>query len=145
MNKKLITKINHKSPSIKYRIRKNKRKEKNVSIDGILNIHATLNNVIFTYTDLLGKPLYWYSCGCLPNIKKGLRSKYLTIIDAVEFFGKKLHSKKIKNIYIKFKGVGLIRKTLLKGLKNTKVNVKKIYNVTPVPHNGCRPKKYRRK
>jgi small subunit ribosomal protein S11 len=123
-----------------------KKKTKLKDVQGILNISSTFNNVIFTYTDMLGKPLYWYSCGCLPNIKKkkGLRSKYLTILEAITTFSNKLKNNNVKTIIIKLNGVGLLRKTLFKGLKSYKFTVYKIYNKTSVPHNGCRPKKYRR-
>lgn len=124
--------------------KKFKQQKNIILVDGILNIHSTLNNVIFTYTSLNGKVLYWYSCGSIVNLKKGLRSKYLTILDALVVFSKILLKKNINYIYIKFKGVGLIRKTLLKGLKTTNLKVLKIFNTTPVPHNGCRVKKYKR-
>lgn len=113
-------------------------------INGILHIKASLNNVILTYTDLMGKPIYWYSCGRIPNIKKGSRSNYFIILETIKSFGLFLRSKNIIKIVIKFNGFGLIKKTLFKALKQTKLKVVSIHNITPLPHNGCRLKKYRR-
>jgi small subunit ribosomal protein S11 len=127
----------------KKEISKNNKLNK-VTIHGILCATSTVNNLILTYTDLLGNPLYWYSCGRIPNIQKGSRSNYFIILETIEKFSLYLESKNIKNIHIKVKGFGLIRKTLLKALKKTNLQVFNFYNVTLLPHNGCRPKKYRR-
>ena len=113
-------------------------------INGVLSIKASLNNVILTYTDLLGNPIYWYSCGRIANVKKGSRSNFFIILETIVNFGLFLKSKRVKKISIKFNGFGLVRKTLLKGLRKTKLKVIAIHNITPLPHNGCRLKKFRR-
>jgi len=119
-------------------------RQKKVEIDGVLNIKASLNNVIFTYSSLLGDTKYSTSCGQNKDGKKGSRSDYFVILETITNFSLFLSKQNIKNIYIKLNGNGLIRKTLLKGLTKSKLNIHKLYNTTPIPHNGCRLKKYRR-
>jgi small subunit ribosomal protein S11 len=120
-------------------------KTKIVYIKGFLNLTYTLNNTLMVYTDLTGKTLYSYSCGRLPNVKKSNRSNYYNILNAINKFSSFLYKKNIKHIYLKLNGIGLTRKTLIKSIKKSKLKIYKIYNLTSKPHNGCKPKKYRRK
>jgi len=128
-----------------YKLKKKiKKKIKIRIIHGILNISSSLNNVILTYSTLSGRPLFWLSCGCLPNIQKGQRSNFFVILDTLKKFLLFLKTKKVKKIYVKFKGTGLIRKTFLRSLQGLKFKIYKIYDITPKPHNGCKSRKYKR-
>ena len=76
----------------KKEISKNNKLNK-VTIHGILCATSTVNNLILTYTDLLGNPLYWYSCGRIPNIQKGSRSNYFIILETIESRGPALRTR----------------------------------------------------
>jgi small subunit ribosomal protein S11 len=143
----LQKKLKKKNLKKKIFLYKNLKKKKNyiyIQIDGILNITTSLNNIILNYSDLFGKPKYWFSCGQIPNIQKGNRSNYFIILEMFKKFSDFLILKSVKNIYIKLKGTSLIKKKLFNGLKTSNLNIIKIFNITPISHNGCKKKKYRR-
>jgi len=141
--KKLKPKIKTKKKEYIF-VRKKKTRLLIPAVHGILNVSSTLNNVILTYSTLLGKPLYWFSCGRLPNIQKGERSNYFMILDTLKKFIIFLKMKKIKKIYIKFHGLGLIRKTVVRSFKGLRFKIFKLYDLTSKPHNGCKTRKYKR-
>ncbi len=110
---------------------------------GRIYIYSTYNNTIITLTDNLGNALYWRSAGNIgfKGTKKGTSFAGSKVAEAITEVMDKL---KIKKIAIFVKGVGGGRDSALKMLANRNFDIESIKDVTPIPHNGCRPKKARR-
>ncbi len=120
-----------------------KRKEKKTVYEGNVYIQATFNNTIVTITDLMGNALSWSSAGSLGfrGAKKSTPFAAQTTAEtaankAVDF------GLKVVNVYVKGPGVG--RESAIRSLGALGLKVKSIKDITPIPHNGCRPRKSRR-
>ncbi|MGE5341577.1 MAG: 30S ribosomal protein S11 [Candidatus Omnitrophota bacterium] len=124
----------------KKRIRK---KEKKVVSSGILYIHSTFNNTIITVTDKTGNVLTWGSGGVV-GFKGSRKSTPFAAQLAAEKVLKDAENFGIQTLDIRVKGPGAGRESAIRSVGNTKFKVKSIKDVTPIPHNGCRPKKKRR-
>ncbi|MDO8494236.1 MAG: 30S ribosomal protein S11 [Deltaproteobacteria bacterium] len=119
-----------------------KKVKKNVPI-GIIHIQSTFNNTIVSVTDPRGNTLAWSSGGSrgFKGSRKGTPfAAQLAVEDAV----KKAMTHGLKQVTVLVKGPGAGRDQALRMLQKTGVSVKAIYDVTPLPHNGCRPPKKRR-
>ncbi|MBW2637411.1 MAG: 30S ribosomal protein S11 [Deltaproteobacteria bacterium] len=119
-----------------------KKENKNIS-DGIANIQSTFNNTIVTITDLSGNVISWSSGG--GQGFKGSRKStpfaaQLTATDAV----KKARIHGLRNVQVYVKGPGAGRESALRAIQAAGLNISIIKDVTPIPHNGCRPPKRRR-
>ena len=123
-------------------IKKKKEKKKNVPI-GVLHIHATFNNTIVTVTDVSGGVISWSSAGC--HGFKGSRKSTPFAAQVTAAHAAKIareHGMRTAQVYIKGPGAG--RESALRALQSAGIMITSIRDVTPVPHNGCRPRKRRR-
>ena len=120
-----------------------KRKEKKSVYEGNVYIQATFNNTIVTITDLNGNTLGWASSGGLGfnGAKKSTPFAAQTVAEAAV---QKVQSYGLREVHVYVKGPGVGRESAVRSLGNMGLKVKSISDVTPIPHNGCRPKKTRR-
>ena len=118
------------------------RKKKNI-INGKTHIQATFNNTIITITDLNGETLCWCSAGAsgFKGAKKGTPFAAQT---AAEKVAKKAIDQGMKQTEITVNGPGAGRETAIRAIQATGIEITLIKDITPVPHNGCRPPKKRR-
>ncbi len=119
-----------------------KKEKKNIS-DGIAHIQSTFNNTIVTITDVSGNVLSWSSAG-MHGFKGSRKSTpfaaQMTASDAVK--KAKIHG--LRNVQVYVKGPGAGRESALRAIQAEGLNISLIKDVTPIPHNGCRPPKRRR-
>ena len=121
---------------------KKKKTKKNV-IEGVAHIHATFNNTIITITDRSGNTLAWATAGG-SGFRGSRKSTPFAAQIAAERAGTKDQEYGLKDISVKVKGPGPGRESALRALNAIGLNVVSIEDVTPLPHNGCRPPKQRR-
>ncbi len=121
---------------------KKKKTKKNV-IEGVAHIHATFNNTIITITDRSGNTLAWATAGG-SGFRGSRKSTPFAAQIAAERAGTKAQEYGLKDISVKVKGPGPGRESALRALNAIGLNVVSIEDVTPLPHNGCRPPKQRR-
>ena len=119
-----------------------KKVKKNVS-DGIAHIHASFNNTIITITDRQGNALSWASSGGA-GFKGSRKSTPFAAQIAAEAAGRAAIESGIKNVEVQIKGPGPGRESSVRALNALGIKIISITDVTPVPHNGCRPPKRRR-
>ena len=120
-----------------------KRKEKKNIPNGVVHIQSTFNNTIVTISDPAGNTVAWSSAGVL-GFKGSRKSTPFAAQIAAEDAAKKAIEAGMKSVEVFVKGPGPGRESALRALQNTGFNVTSIKDVTPVPHNGCRPPKRRR-
>ena len=125
----------------KYNSRKRKTK-KNVPV-GKAHIHSTFNNTIVTITDLDGNVISWASAG-KQGVKGSKKSTPFAAGMAAEAAGRDAVAAGMKTVDAFVKGLGSGRETAIRSLQTVGLEVKSITDVTPIPHNGCRPPKRRR-
>lgn len=126
----------------KYNSRKRKTK-KNIP-NGIAHIHSTFNNTIVTITDLDGNTISWASSGT-QGVKGSKKSTPYAAGTAAEACARAaVSSVGMKSVDVFVKGLGAGRDTPVRSLQTAGLEVKSITDVTPIPHNGCRPPKRRR-
>ncbi len=119
-----------------------KKSKKNVS-DGIAHIHASFNNTIITITDRQGNTLSWASSGGA-GFKGSRKSTPFAAQVAAEAAGRAAQESGIKNLEVQIKGPGPGRESSVRSLNALGIKIMQIQDVTPIPHNGCRPPKKRR-
>ncbi|MBW2405827.1 MAG: 30S ribosomal protein S11 [Deltaproteobacteria bacterium] len=120
-----------------------KRKEKKNIPTGIVHIQSTFNNTIVTITDPAGNVVAWSSAG-VQGFKGSRKSTPFAAQIAAEDAAKKAMEHGMKNVEVYVKGPGSGRESALRSLQAAGFNVVMIKDVTPIPHNGCRPPKRRR-
>jgi small subunit ribosomal protein S11 len=120
-----------------------KRKEKKNIPSGIVHIQSTFNNTIVTITDPGGNVVAWSSSG-VQGFKGSRKSTPFAAQIAAEEAAKKAIEHGMKNVEVYVKGPGSGRESALRSLQAAGFNVVMIKDVTPIPHNGCRPPKRRR-
>lgn len=126
----------------KYNARKRKVR-KNVP-NGVVHIHSTFNNTVVTVTDLDGNALCWASSGT-QGIKGSKKSTPYAAGKSAEIAGAKAVADfGMKKVEVVVKGLGAGREMAIRSLQATGLEVTKITDETPIPHNGCRPPKKRR-
>ena len=123
-------------------IGKKKKTKRNV-IEGVAHIHASFNNTIITITDRSGNTLAWATAGG-SGFRGSRKSTPFAAQVAAERAGTKAQEYGLKDISVKVKGPGPGRESALRALNAVGLNVVSIEDVTPLPHNGCRPPKQRR-
>lgn len=123
--------------------RTRKKKEKKSIPVGVAHIQATFNNTIVTITDPRGNAVAWSSAG-VQGFKGSRKSTPYAAQTAVEDAAKKAMEHGMRSVEVYIKGPGSGRESALRGLQSAGFNVTLIRDVTPVPHNGCRPPKRRR-
>lgn len=122
--------------------RTKKRVKKNVP-EGIVFIYSTFNNTIVTISDRQGNVVSWCSAGVL-GFKGSRKSTPFAAQNAVADAAKKAADYGMRKVEVKVKGPGPGREAALRALINTGFEVSRIHDVTPIPHNGCKPPKRRR-
>ena len=120
-----------------------KKKVKLNVASGVVHIQSTFNNTIVTITDHTGGTVAWSSAGVL-GFKGSRKSTPFAAQVAAENAAKKAIEQGMKTVVVYIKGPGPGRESALRALQNTGFNVTSIKDVTPIPHNGCRPPKRRR-
>jgi len=120
-----------------------KRKEKKNISSGIVHIQSTFNNTIVTITDPAGNVVAWSSAG-VQGFKGSRKSTPFAAQIAAEDAAKKAMEHGMKNVEVYVKGPGSGRESALRSLQAAGFNIVMIKDVTPIPHNGCRPPKRRR-
>jgi small subunit ribosomal protein S11 len=120
-----------------------KKKEKKNITDGIAHIQSTFNNTIITITDLTGNVISWSSAG-LQGFKGSRKSTPFAAQMAAEDAVRKAKEQGMRKVQVYIKGPGAGRESALRSLQVAGLTITVIRDVTPVPHNGCRPPKRRR-
>jgi small subunit ribosomal protein S11 len=120
-----------------------KKKEKKIIPIGVAHIHSTFSNTIVTITDPQGNTLVWSSAG-VQGFKGSRKSTPYAAQTAVEDATKKAQEHGLRTVDVYIKGPGNSREAALRAFQNSNIQVNNIRDVTPVPHNGCRPPKRRR-
>ena len=119
-----------------------KRVKKNIS-EGVAHVHASFNNTIITITDRQGNALSWATAGSC-GFKGSRKSTPFAAQVAAETCGRAAQEQGIKNLDVRIKGPGPGRESSVRALASLGIRINSISDVTPVPHNGCRPQKRRR-
>ena len=120
-----------------------KRKVKKNIPHGEVHVHTTFNNTVITITDTLGNTVSWASAGTM-GIKGSKKSTPFAAGMAAEKAGKVAVDAGMKTVDVFVKGLGSGRESAIRSLATVGLEVKTITDVTPIPHNGCRPPKKRR-
>ena len=123
-------------------VRARKKVKKNVA-EGIAHVHASFNNTIITITDRQGNVLSWATSGNA-GFKGSRKSTPFAAQVAAERAGRAAQECGVKNIEVRIKGPGPGRESSVRALASLGIRINSISDVTPVPHNGCRPQKRRR-
>jgi small subunit ribosomal protein S11 len=119
-----------------------KKEKKNIS-EGVVHIQSTFNNTIITITDLSGNVVAWSSAGT-QGFKGSRKSTPFAAQVAAEDAVKKAKEHGMRRVQVYVKGPGSGRESALRSLQVAGLNISLIRDVTPIPHNGCRPPKRRR-
>ena len=119
-----------------------KKVKKNIA-EGIAHIHASFNNTIVTITDRQGNVLSWATAGS-NGFKGSRKSTPFAAQVASENAGKNAQESGVKNVEVRIKGPGPGRESAVRALNAIGLKITSIADVTPLPHNGCRPPKKRR-
>jgi len=123
----------------------NQKKKKNVKVDamGEAHIQATFNNVIISLTNNSGQVISWSSAGKMGFRGSKKNTPYAAQV-AAEDAAKEAHDNGLRKVKVYVKGPGNGRESAIRSLHNAGIEVTEIIDVTPMPHNGCRPPKRRR-
>ena len=120
------------------------RKKVKINIaEGVVHVHASFNNTIITITDRQGNALTWATSGGA-GFKGSRKSTPFAAQVAAEAAGKVAQEYGIKTLEVKIKGPGPGRESAVRALNNLGIRITQIQDITPIPHNGCRPPKRRR-
>ena len=119
-----------------------KRAKKSVS-EGIAHIHASFNNTIISITDRQGNVLSWSTCGNT-GFKGSRKSTPFAAQVSADKAGRGAQEYGVRSLEVRVKGPGSGRESAIRALQTIGIEVKSIRDVTPIPHNGCRPPKRRR-
>jgi len=122
--------------------KKGKKEKKHVA-HGIAHVHASFNNTIVTITDLEGNVVSWSSAGTL-GFKGSRKGTPFAAQQAATTAAASAREHGLRSIDIRVKGPGSGRESAIRALQAAGVEIKSIRDVTPIPHNGCRPPKRRR-
>lgn len=126
----------------KANVRIRKKVKKNIA-EGVAHVHASFNNTIITITDRQGNALSWATSGG-QGFKGSRKSTPFAAQVAAEVAGKSAQENGVKNLEVRIKGPGPGRESAVRALNAAGFKITSITDVTPVPHNGCRPPKKRR-
>ena len=122
---------------------KKKRQKKVVESEGIAHIKATFNNTIVTITDTSGNAVSWASAG-KAGFKGSKKSTPFAATVTAEQAGREAVALGVKRVHVRVQGPGSGRESAISALASAGLTIKSIMDVTPLPHNGCRPPKKRR-
>lgn len=121
----------------------NKKKQNKSVFEGNIYIQATFNNTIITATDRKGNTLAWASAGAL-GFKGAKKSTPYAAQSTAESLIEKIKNVGLQDVHIFVKGPGMGRESAIRSLGTQGLSIRSIHDVTPIPHNGCRPSKSRR-
>lgn len=122
---------------------KARKKVKKHIVDGIAHIHASFNNTIVTITDRQGNTVAWATAGGC-GFRGSRKSTPFAAQVAAERAGKAAQEIGMKNLEVRVRGPGPGRESAVRSLNSAGFRISNIEDVTPIPHNGCRPPKKRR-
>ena len=128
--------------AVKKTVRKKKRERKNVE-RGQAHIQSTFNNTLISLTDMDGNALSWSSAGS-NGFRGSRKSTPFAAQSAAEVAAKAAMEHGLKTVEVYVKGPGSGREAAIRALQTAGLNVTMIKDITPIPHNGCRPPKKRR-
>ena len=120
-----------------------KKKEKKNIVSGIAHVNSTFNNTLVTISDDQGNVVSWSSSGMM-GFRGSRKSTPFASQVAAEDAGKKAQEHGMKELNVLVKGPGSGRESALRALQSIGFTIKSIKDITPIPHNGCRPSKRRR-
>jgi small subunit ribosomal protein S11 len=120
-----------------------RRREKKNITSGVAHVNASFNNTMITITDAQGNAISWSSAGTM-GFKGSRKSTPYAAQVAAEDAGRKAAEHGMKTLEVEVSGPGSGRESALRALQTVGFNVTAIRDVTPIPHNGCRPRKRRR-
>lgn len=121
----------------------NNKKKTKVDPEGIAFIKATFNNTVITLADKFGNAIAWASAGVM-GFKGSKKSTPFAATQATQKAVEEAMSKGLVTVEVRIKGPGGGREAAIRALRTSGLKVTKIMDVTPIPHNGCRPPKKRR-
>jgi len=124
------------------RAARRRRGRKNIA-EGVVHIHSTFNNTIVTITDYQGNVISWASAGAM-GFKGSRKGTPFAAQQAADSAAKKAMDHGLRSVQIFVRGPGAGRESALRALQSAGINISLIKDVTPIPHNGCRPPKRRR-
>ncbi|HEY9079050.1 30S ribosomal protein S11 [Magnetovibrio sp.] len=122
--------------------RPRRRERKNIA-SGVAHVNSTFNNTMITITDAQGNTISWSSAGA-QGFKGSRKSTPYAAQMAAEDAGKKAQDHGMQTLEVEVKGPGSGRESALRALQTVGFTITSIRDVTPIPHNGCRPRKRRR-
>ena len=131
-----------KSPSSAAAARPRRRERKNIT-SGVAHVNASFNNTMITITDAQGNTIAWSSSG-MQGFKGSRKSTPYAAQMAAEDAGRKAMEHGMRTLEVEVKGPGAGRESALRALQTVGFTIMSIRDVTPIPHNGCRPPKRRR-
>lgn len=120
-----------------------RRREKKNIATGVAHVNSTFNNTMITISDVQGNTIAWSSAGTM-GFKGSRKSTPFAAQLAAEDAGKKAAEHGVKSVDVEVRGPGSGRESALRALQTVGFTVNSIRDVTPIPHNGCRPRKRRR-
>jgi len=120
-----------------------KKSKKVVEAEGVAHVKATFNNTVITITDNAGNTIVWASAG-KAGFKGSKKSTPFAATVAGEQVGREAVSMGVKRVDVRVQGPGSGRESAIQALASAGLFIKSILDVTPLPHNGCRPPKKRR-
>ncbi|MEL7489508.1 MAG: 30S ribosomal protein S11 [Pseudomonadota bacterium] len=120
-----------------------KRRERKNITSGVVHVNASFNNTMVTITDEQGNAISWSSAGGM-GFKGSRKSTPYAAQLAAEDAAKKAMEHGLQTVNVEVRGPGSGRESALRALQSVGLNVNMIRDVTPIPHNGCRPRKRRR-
>ena len=120
-----------------------KRGEKRVVHHGVAHIHASFNNTVITIADAEGNVISWSSAGAI-GFKGSRKGTPFAATQAAMAAGNAAKTVGLRSVEVKVKGPGAGRESAVRALSTVGIDVKSIRDITPIPHNGCRPTKRRR-
>ena len=124
-------------------VQRGSKKKGRVSTEGIAFIKASFNNTIITITDKNGNAIGWKSAGSL-GFKGSRKSTPFAASQAAEELAKEVIDRGLTTVEVRVKGPGGGRESSIRSLRAAGLNITSITDMTPIPHNGCRPPKRRR-
>jgi small subunit ribosomal protein S11 len=120
-----------------------KRGKKVVEAEGVAHVMATFNNTIVTITDMAGNAIAWGTAG-KSGFKGSKKSTPFAATVAAEQCGRDAFNLGVRRVHVRVQGPGAGRESAIQALASAGLIIKSIRDVTPIPHNGCRPPKKRR-
>ena len=122
---------------------KKKKRARVIEAEGVAHIHATFNNTLISISDIQGNVVTWGSAG-KSGFKGSKKSTPFAAQIAAEECAKEALNQGVKRVHVRVQGPGSGRESAIQALQAAGLQIRSIKDVTPIPHNGCRPPKRRR-